>query len=238
MINISYIEKNTDLKIEYYEKITSTNERAKEIAEIRVRKNAEKNIVKNADRNVKKSVVESTEKDAEKSVMESTDRNAEKYIMKNTEKNVEDIRVVIAENQTKGKGTNGRVWQSQSGENILMTMIFYPNKRIKDFNNITYKIAEMIQSAINDLFDIKLTIKMPNDLLLNGKKICGILTESAVQNGYMNYIVIGIGFNVNQAEFPEELEEIATSLKKEFPNKNWDIEKIIVKMINNIKSLF
>ena len=190
-MDIKRIEKNTDVKIEYFESITSTSERAKEIAE-------------------------------------ETYKN---------EEHLKEIKVVVAENQTKGKGTNGRKWHSSSEENILMTLIFYPQKTIKELQGITYAIAEMIRDTIKDLYDISLNIKLPNDLLLNDKKICGILTESSIKNDKVNYLLIGIGFNVNQNEFPEEIESIATSLKREYKEREFSREEIIIKVINNIKSL-
>ena len=190
-MDIKRIEKNTDVKIEYYESITSTSERAKEISE-------------------------------------ETYKNEEQ---------LKETKVVVAENQTKGKGTNGRKWHSSSEENILMTLIFYPQKTIKELQGITYAIAEMIRDAIKDLYDISLNIKLPNDLLLNDKKICGILTESSIKNDKVNYLLIGIGFNVNQKEFPEEIENIATSLKREYKEREFSREEIIIKVINNIKSL-
>lgn len=190
-MNIKYIEKNTDAKVEYYNEISSTNDCAKEIAEENVRANND----------------------------------------------LKEIQVVLAENQTKGKGTNGRIWLSDYGENILMTMIFYPKNSIKELYGITYSIAEMIKYAIKDLYDVSLDIKLPNDLLLNGKKICGILTESSIQNDKINYLLIGIGFNVNQINFCDKISDIATSLKKENKEKEFSREEIIVKIINNIKSL-
>ena len=153
-------------------------------------------------------------------------------------KNLSEISLIIAENQTKGKGTNGRIWYSNKQENILMTMIMYPNNLIEELNGITYKIAEMIKSAIKDLYNINLDIKLPNDLLLNNKKICGILTESVIQGEKVKYIIIGIGFNVNQNDFNNEIKDIATSLKKEFIDKEYVREEIIVKIYNNVKSLF
>ena len=190
-MNIQYIEKNTDMKVEYHETITSTSEMAKEIAEEKLR-----------NCNVAK---------------EKT--------------------VIISENQTHGKGTKERVWYSSYGDNILMTLVFYPRNSIQELQHLTYDIAKMIQSAIKDLYNILLDIKLPNDLMLNGKKICGILTESSIQGDKLKYLLIGIGFNVNQLEFPEEVKGIATSLKKAFPEVEFDREEIIVKVINNIKSL-
>lgn len=194
-MNIEYIEKNTDMKVEYHETIESTSKRAKEIAESRI------------------------------------------HTLLNLENDYENIQVVLSESQTHGKGTNGRVWYSNSKENILMTLIFYPQNSIEELQKITYLIAQMIQSAIQDLYDISLDIKLPNDLMLNGKKVCGILTESSIQNEKVNYLLIGIGLNVNQIEFSEELQDIATSLKKEYPEIELKREEIMVKVINRVKSL-
>lgn len=194
-MNIEFIEKNTDMKIEYHSNISSTNERAKQIAEERI------------------------------------------HSLLDLENDGKNIQVVISEAQTHGKGTNGRIWHSNSGENILMTLIFYPQNSIQELQGITYSIAKMIQSAIQDLYDISLDIKLPNDLMLNGKKVCGILTESSIQNEKVNYLLIGIGFNVNQVSFSSGLEEIATSLKLEFSDIELKREDIIVKIINRVKSL-
>ena len=99
--------------------------------------------------------------------------------------------VIISENQTHGKGTKERVWYSSYGDNILMTLVFYPRNSIQELQHLTYDIAKMIQSAIKDLYNILLDIKLPNDLMLNGKKICGILTESSIQGDKLKYLLIG-----------------------------------------------
>ena len=152
-------------------------------------------------------------------------------------KNRRYANLIIAEDQTKGRGMNGRVWLSAKEKNILMTMILYPQKNVKELEGITYKIAEMVRVAIKELYDIELTIKLPNDLLLHSKKVSGILTESSVRDEKVNYLIIGIGFNVNQIEFPSELENIATSLKKEYIGNDYRREDIIIKIFNNVKSL-
>lgn len=202
-MDIKFIENNTDAKIEYYKEISSTSERAKEVAEKMFKS------------------------------MQITNKESGQTI----EKNINNIRVIISEKQTNGKGTNGRVWLSSDKENILMTLILFPHKKANEIQGITYSIAEMIKAAIKDLYDISLDIKLPNDLLLSDKKICGILTESSIQNDKVKYLLIGIGFNVNQLEYPNEIINIATSLKKENKDKEFSREEIIVKIINNVKSL-
>ena len=82
------------------------------------------------------------------------------------------------------------------------------------------------------MYGYELRIKIPNDLMLNGKKICGILTEVHTQGEKIEYLLISIGFNVNETEF-DELSDIATSLKKEY-QKEFDREKIIINIINKI----
>ena len=212
-MNIEYIEKNTDFKVEYHEVIDSTSKRSKEIAEERIH-----------------TLLESE-------ILVDTFANNSNQLLKNLDKDYKNVQVVISENQIHGKGTNGRVWYSNNEDNILMTLIFYPQSSVQELHGITYSIAQMIQSAIQDLYNISLDIKLPNDLMLKGKKVCGILTESSIQNERVNYLLIGIGFNVNQVSFSNELEEIATSLKLEFSDIELNREDIIVKIINRVKSL-
>lgn len=222
-MDIKEIEKNTDSIIEYFDEIHSTNDMAKEIAENKIKYETEKE----SNEISKTEKIFSSKKDINEKVF-SSKKDIDEKVFPN---------IVIAELQTKGKGTNGRVWVSKKGENILMTMIFYPECSIEKLDGITYKIAEMVKTAIKDLYDIELSIKLPNDLLLNNKKICGILTESSLINNKVNYLLIGIGFNVNQVNFETEILKNATSLKKEYENREFNREDIIIKIINNIKSL-
>ena len=142
--------------------------------------------------------------------------------------------LVIAENQTAGIGTKGRNWQTQEGKNITMTLVIFPQCLVKEMTGITTKIAQCMVGAIQELYQIN--IKQPNDLLLNGKKIAGILTQSSSLNGRVNELIIGIGFNVNQMVFAEELQDIATSLKKEY-NKEYEREKIIVNFLEKLEPI-
>ena len=151
-------------------------------------------------------------------------RNVEKY---------KDGSIIIADVQISGKGTHGRIWHTKE-DNIAMTIILKPDINIKKLEGFTYAIAENIKKAIKDLYDINLEIKMPNDLLLNNKKICGILTETTTIKGHVKEIFIGIGFNVNENEFSDEIVDIATSLYKE-TNQKYCREDIICKIIENLE---
>ena len=144
--------------------------------------------------------------------------------------------VLIAEIQTNGIGTKGRIWHTGKENNIAMTIIKHPECKVAELKGLTIQIAEKIQEVIKELYGYELKIKMPNDLILNGKKICGILTECNTIGNKINYIIISLGFNVNEDNFPSELENISTSLYKE-TGKIFDKEKItedFIKALENI----
>ena len=144
--------------------------------------------------------------------------------------------VVIADKQTNGIGTKGRNWYTGSGKNIAMTIILNPKCKIKQLENLTFEIAESMQKAIWDLYNIKLEIKEPNDLMLNNKKIGGILTEINTIGEKVNYLLISIGFNVNEENFSKEVENIATSLKKEHKHKqDFSRKEIIVEFLERLE---
>ena len=164
--------------------------------------------------------------------LDSTQDEAKRIV----DKPISNGTIIITDNQTKGKGTKGRKWYSAKGKNITITIVLYPNCYIKDINKITIKIAETIQETIKELYGIELKIKEPNDLMLNNKKIAGILTETSTISNKINHMLIGIGLNVNQIEFPEETINIATSLKKEY-NKDFNIEELIIKIIEKIEKI-
>lgn len=117
-----------------------------------------------------------------------------------------------------------------------MTIILKPKCKITDLKNLTIEIANCMQKTIYDLFEIRLDIKEPNDLILNGKKISGILTEINTIGDKINYLLISIGFNVNEEFFSDDLKDIATSLKKEF-DKYFSREEIIVSFIRILEIL-
>lgn len=116
-----------------------------------------------------------------------------------------DGTIVITNNQTKGKGTKDRRWIAKENENITMTIILKPNWEVSKLDGLTLNIAEEIQKGIKELYSYNLKLKEPNDLLLNNKKICGILTQSSIISNKVKYVLIGIGVNVNQVEYDEEL---------------------------------
>ncbi|OLN23221.1 biotin--[acetyl-CoA-carboxylase] ligase [Domibacillus antri] len=120
--------------------------------------------------------------------------------------------LVIAEEQTAGRGRMTRPWHSPKYTGIWMSVILKPNLPPFKAPQFTLITAVAVTEAIRDAAGIMPEIKWPNDLLLNGKKITGILTELQADSDQIRSIIIGIGMNVNQREFPEELANIATSI--------------------------
>lgn len=132
--------------------------------------------------------------------------------------NIKNGTIIITENQTKGKGTKGRNWVVSKGKNITFTILLKQDLKVEKLEGFTLKIAEAISEAIKELYNYSLQIKKLNDLLLNGKKICGILTETSIINNKINYLIIGIGFNVNEENFNEDLRKYCHFFKKRIWN--------------------
>ena len=120
--------------------------------------------------------------------------------------------LVVAEQQEAGRGRRGRSWQSPAKESIYMTLLLKPEINPNNASMLTLVTALAVSKAITSVAGRPAGIKWPNDIVMNGKKVCGILTEMSAQVDYVNYIVIGIGINVHTESFPEELSQMATSL--------------------------
>ena len=143
--------------------------------------------------------------------------------------------VVIAEEQTSGYGRNGKSFFSPYGTGIYMSIILNLKKEKKIFNSsfITTAAAMAVSKSIEEISNENTQIKWVNDVFINGKKVCGILTEGAFsfEDGKLDYAVIGIGINVNFPKngFPEEINNIAVSINKMQNNK--DIRNILIAKI-------
>lgn len=118
--------------------------------------------------------------------------------------------------QTSGIGTHGRTWHTDAPNNIAFSLYLEVNCKIELIEGITIQLAKILIKAIKEIYNIELSIKYPNDLTKNGKKIAGILTETKMQNEIVKKIVIGIGINTNQVTFSKDIKNIATSIKKEY----------------------
>ncbi|WP_090831402.1 MULTISPECIES: biotin--[acetyl-CoA-carboxylase] ligase [unclassified Bacillus (in: firmicutes)] len=126
----------------------------------------------------------------------------------------EEGTVIIAEEQITGRGRMGREWHSPKFTGIWMSLILRPKISPAKAPQLTLLTAIAVVQAIQTVTGLEPQIKWPNDILLNGKKITGILTEMQAEADRINSIIIGIGMNVNQnkEDFPKELQSIASSL--------------------------
>ncbi|MEQ2128828.1 biotin--[acetyl-CoA-carboxylase] ligase [Caldanaerobacter subterraneus] len=147
---------------------------------------------------------------------------------------VPDGTVIVAEEQTKGRGRMGRSWFSEKSSCILTSVILKPQIRPEKTVALTQVAALTVVKAIEEVCSVKTKIKWPNDIILNSKKVCGILTEMSSEIDVVNYIVIGIGINVNCTEFPDDLKEKATSLQLEL-EKPVDRKKLLASLLNNLE---
>lgn len=120
--------------------------------------------------------------------------------------------LVLAEQQTAGRGRRGRSWESPGGKGIWMSLLLRPEFAPSHASMLTLLAAMAVERGIRQATALSCEIKWPNDLVLNGKKVCGILTEMSTEEDSIRYVVVGIGINANLQEFPEELKDKATSL--------------------------
>lgn len=127
--------------------------------------------------------------------------------------------VVVSDCQTAGRGRLGRSFSSPKSKGIYLSYLLRPTTSPEIISKITCWAAVAVKNAINRVCNISPSIKWVNDLLINDKKICGILTELTIESeiGSINSVVIGIGINVNHdtSDFPEEIRDIASSIRKE-----------------------
>lgn len=145
--------------------------------------------------------------------------------------------VVVAGCQTAGKGRRGRLWESPAEGNIYTSILLRPDFATEKAPMITlvmaYSVAKVLQE--NGFADVQ--IKWPNDLVLSGKKVCGILTEMYLQGTAIDYIVVGVGVNVNTSVFPEALVDKATSLFLEC-GKLLNKEQFIVDIVETFMEMY
>ena len=126
-----------------------------------------------------------------------------------------DGTVLVADEQTTGRGRGGHNWHSVVGDGLYVSVLVRLTLPMREALWISLATGLAAQSAIRQATGLAVDIRWPNDLLLGGKKCGGILVETALEDAVLRYAVIGIGVNVNHAAFPEELAALATSLRME-----------------------
>ena len=166
------------------------------------------------------------------SELDSTNR----YLKELAKEGAKEGTVIIANKQSAGRGRLGRSFFSPEGTGIYMSILLRPNMDLQKSVRITSMTAVAVARAIEKVSGIEAKIKWVNDIFLNNKKVCGILTESGIDatTGTLEYAVLGIGINVGNIQFPEELKEIATSICNEC-NRVVQREELIVEILKELE---
>ena len=154
------------------------------------------------------------------------------------EKGYQSGTLVVADKQESGKGRRGRSWVSPSGTGIFMTLMIKPDINPNNASMLTLVAALAVAKAITSVTGEEALIKWPNDIVVNGKKVCGILTEMNAQFDYINHIVVGIGINVHNESFPEEISQMASSLMIEAGGKRFHRAQIIAETMSYFEQYY
>lgn len=143
--------------------------------------------------------------------------STQKEIWRRIEKNeIENGTAIMAELQTEGVGTHGRIWHTDESENIAFSFYIKTNCTQEKLQGLTIEIAQIIVDIFKEKYNVKIDIKTPNDLIIKYKKTGGILTESKMQGELVKFLVIGLGINTSKMNFTKDIEDIATSIKKSY----------------------
>jgi BirA family biotin operon repressor/biotin-[acetyl-CoA-carboxylase] ligase len=151
---------------------------------------------------------------------------------------LEDGTILISEEQTSGRGRLGRSWVSPKYKGVWMSIVLKPDLNPMEAVKLTQVAAAAVVLGSRAL-GIETLVKWPNDIVINHKKTCGILTEMSAELTRINYVVVGIGINVNidETDFPEDIKEIATSLKVE-TGSSINRQKLVGSILNNFEVLY
>jgi BirA family biotin operon repressor/biotin-[acetyl-CoA-carboxylase] ligase len=145
--------------------------------------------------------------------------------------------LVVAEEQSAGRGRTGRVWLSEKSAGIYMSILLRPQLTPVQAPALTLAAGLAARDAVAEQSGMDTDIRWPNDVLLNGKKVCGILTEMFAEPDRIKYVVVGIGLNVNHAKMPAAIANIATSLRIETGRVHERVE-LLVRLLRRFESYY
>jgi len=123
--------------------------------------------------------------------------------------------LVIADEQTAGRGRRGRTWSTPAGSAVAFSLVLRPALAPESISMVTLVMGLAVAQAVEELYGLAAGIKWPNDVVINGRKLSGTLTEMSAEAEAVHYLVVGTGINANMTAFPEELRQTATSLTLE-----------------------
>jgi BirA family biotin operon repressor/biotin-[acetyl-CoA-carboxylase] ligase len=150
-------------------------------------------------------------------------------------KGAEEGTVVVSETQTSGRGRLKREWVSPFG-GLWFSTILRPHLKPLDASKLTFAAGLAVAKTLHKLYDLEVSTKWPNDILVNRKKVCGVLAEMSASGQNTNYVVLGVGVNANfeAKTLPKELWENATSLKTEL-GTNVNLERLLGTLLENLE---
>ena len=155
------------------------------------------------------------------------------WIKKLAKEGAEHGTLAVAEFQSAGRGRFDRKWDAPEGSSIMMTLLLRPQFSPQYASMLTLVMGLAVAQAVQEL-GFEVSIKWPNDVVISRKKICGILTEMGTNGLEINYVLIGVGINVNLKEFPSEMQDKATSLFLE-SGKEYDRNQIIALVMKHFE---
>lgn len=165
--------------------------------------------------------------------LESTNRKAKEMAAQGASEGT----LVVAETQTRGRGRIGRSWYSPFQAGIYASLILRPKLPPNETPKITLVTGVSVAEALLAVTSLRPDIKWPNDILVRGRKICGILTETSTEMDAIDFVVVGVGINVNTREFPDDLKEIATSVYLE-TGKTFDRVMLLQEFLLQFERLY
>ncbi len=143
--------------------------------------------------------------------------------------------VFVAKKQTQGRGRTGNVWNSDDENALYMSILLKPQIAPEKISGLTLVFGLAVFSALKNYEDVE--IKWPNDIILNDKKVSGIMCEMSADSNKIEYVVCGVGVNVNNEKFPKEIEKVATSLKLE-TGRNFEISEVASEILGEFEELY
>jgi BirA family biotin operon repressor/biotin-[acetyl-CoA-carboxylase] ligase len=145
--------------------------------------------------------------------------------------------VVVADFQTNGRGRLGRMWIAEPKSNLLFSVLLRPTIKVEMAGLLTLYASAAVARAIERCVGEPVECKWPNDLLLHGKKFCGILLENSFQQPGLGYSIVGVGINVNQRALPDEIADRATSLARE-TGREYDRKEVFQAVLSDLDALY
>jgi BirA family transcriptional regulator, biotin operon repressor / biotin---[acetyl-CoA-carboxylase] ligase len=160
------------------------------------------------------------------------------YLLKLGDEGFPEGTVAVADEQSNGRGRFGRKWEAEPLSNLLFSILLRPNflKRDEVFI-LTFSAAVAVADALEESAGLRTELKWPNDVLIDTRKVCGILLESSFEADILSHVVLGVGVNVNQTRFPEEIRGKATSLALSAGRK-FDRDEILLTVLRMFSSLY